>query len=280
MTTSTELLDNVIAWAARDANVRRLLLVGSRAHATPPDDLADFDVQVYADSHEPYIQDQGWLSGIGRVWVCVPDKYLDRDIEVPTRLVIFDGGLKVDFAFYPAGHVSTGVSAGLPHQVLLHRDRGTTSSEPQQLQLRSHPLPNEATFRRVVEEFWFEAYHVGKYLARHELWLAKSRDWATKQCLLTMIGWHEQVVRGRLLEAEWVGQRSCVSPATWEAVYPTFGSFEHADSWRAAFATIKLFRQLAVEVAAATRFTYPADLDGSVGDFIQRLRDGQAGTEV
>ena len=273
MTRADEFLSNVITWATRDACVRRLLLVGSRARTTPLDDLADFDLQVYVETNERYTQDQDWLSAIGRIWVCVPDEYSDGDIQVPTRLVIFDGGMKVDFAFYPVGHVSTGVSAGLPYRILLDKDlaggpHGTTS-----VQWKQRPVPNELAFRRLVEEFWFEAYHVAKYLARKELWLAKSRDWATKRFLLTMIDWHEQIARGRVHEVNCVGQRSCVSPDTWEALYRTFGAFEREESWRAALATMSLFRRLAAEVAATARFTYPTDVDRNISEFILRLRD-------
>ena len=58
--------------------------------------------------------------------------------------------------------------------------------------------PAESEFRRVVEEFWLEAYHVAKYLARDELWLAKERDWATKRFLATMIGSPEILSRREL----------------------------------------------------------------------------------
>lgn len=62
-------LGKVVAWATRDANIRGLVLVGSRARMALPDDLADIDVQVYAKTHEPYTRDDAWLSEFGRTWV-------------------------------------------------------------------------------------------------------------------------------------------------------------------------------------------------------------------
>jgi hypothetical protein len=88
-----------------------------------------------------------------------------------------------------------------------------------------------------------------------------------------MIDWHEQVVRGRMLDADWAGQRAGVGADTWQALYQTFGSFEREHAWRAALSTMDLFRRLAVEVAASARLTYPAELDRSVSEYIQALRD-------
>jgi len=272
VTREEDTLSNILAWATREPDVRCLLLVGSRARTANPDDLADFDVQVYTKTHEPYTRDHQWLSGIGQVWVCVPDQYSDGDIQVPTRLVIFDGGVKVDFAFYPAGHVSSGLSAGLPHRILLDKDHASSCRETRPGPPTQPEIPSSESFSRLVEEFWFEAYHVAKYLARNELWLAKSRDWSTKQLLLAMIGWHERIVRGRAPGADFAGERVRVSPDTWELLQQTFGSFARDDAWKAALATMELFRRLATEVAAAAGFTYAADLDRNISEFIRKLR--------
>jgi aminoglycoside 6-adenylyltransferase len=266
------ILGKVVTWATREANVRRLLLVGSRARTAPPDDLADIDVQVYARTHEPYTRDDAWLSGIGRTWVWVPDEYSDGDIAVPTRLVIFDGGVKVDFAFYPAGAVSSGVGAGLPHRVLVEKDGSDRGPAAGAQSPRGFDRPSEAEFARVVREFWFEEYHVAKYLARNELWLAKARDWATKELLLKMIGWHERIVRGRGHEMADAGRRVGMSEDVWAELDRTFARFEREEAWEAAAATMRLFRRLATETAAALGFSYAVDLDGGVSGFILGLR--------
>jgi aminoglycoside 6-adenylyltransferase len=267
-----EIVARLTGWAAADANVRRLLLVGSRAAATSPDDLADFDVQVYARSIEPYVGDQSWLTQIGRIWVCVADEYPDGAIRVPTRLAIFDGGVKVDFAFYPAGQLSSGLAAGLPFRILLAKDPSADSERPTPVAARPRLVPDELAYRRLVEEFWFEAYHVAKYLARGELWLAKSRDWATKQMLETMIDWHERIVHGRRERTDTAGRRSYIGADIWQALPATFGAFEQEDTWRAARETMHLFRRLANDVAAKSGYTYPADVDRNISEFIRGLQ--------
>jgi len=62
------------------------------------------------------------MAEIGQAWLCMPDEYSEAGLSIPTRLVIFEGGVKVDFAFYPVGIASEGVRAGLAHRILLNKD--------------------------------------------------------------------------------------------------------------------------------------------------------------
>ena len=266
--TPAGLLDRAVAWAEADENVRRLVLVGSRARLSNPDSLADIDLQVYAVETARYTEDAAWMSAIGDPWVCVRDEYADGSVRVPTRLVIFDSGVKVDFAFYPEGSVSRGVRSGLAHRTLVEKDAAVAAPAPGIPQIAR---PSEAEFRRVVEEFWFEAWHIAKYLARDELWLAKARDWATKEFLLTMIGWHEQFAGGRAVDPDAVGKREVFDAETWRALNQAFGGFNRDESWQAAVVTMDLFRRLATETAAALGFAYPADVDTNLTRLIESI---------
>ncbi len=216
-----------------------MVLVGSRARDAEPDDLADIDVQVYTTTPAVYTQDDRWLSELGEIWVCVRDAYVDGDVHVATRLVILAPGVKVDFAFYPADASSAGIRSGLPWRTLL--DKGPSAEE----------------FRRVIEEFWFEAYHVAKYLARGELQLAKSRDRATKHFLLTMVEWHRRFAHGET---------------------PELAESASNESGHELLDTTRTFRRVSTETAAALRYTYPADVDTNLSRLIDdiRQRHGQS----
>jgi aminoglycoside 6-adenylyltransferase len=272
-TVQQQILTNIIRWAENETAVRRLLLVGSRALPSPPDDLADFDIQVYAESLSKYTDNAEWLRAIGPRWLCVHDQYVDGSVQVQTRLVIFTEGVKVDFAFYPAETLSSGIQSGLPYRALVSKgSRDEDAAESTASIAPARPV-SDAGFRLTVEEFWFEAYHVAKYLARGELWLAKSRDWAVKQLLWSMIAWHEEFVRGRVCHPMSVGKRACVGEDTWQALHSSFAGFRAEESWDAAFQTIDLFRRLAREVAAVQGFTYPEDIDANVFGWIVSVRE-------
>jgi aminoglycoside 6-adenylyltransferase len=261
------MLASLTGWAEEDAHIRRLVLVGSRALDIAPDDLADINVQVYCDPQARYTHDDGWLAEIGRVWLSVRDEYRDVGIHVATRLVIFEGGVKVDFAFYPTGPISR-TTLALPHRVLVEKDTIRRTAAPP---ADAPDPPVVDAFRRVVDEFWFEAYHVAKYLARGELWLAKSRDWATKQWLAQMIDWHERAARGRVPHAHAAGTRATIGDETWESLRVTFGAFDAEESWEALLATMTLFRRLALETAAAHGVAYPMELDAHLSGMIASI---------
>lgn len=271
--TATELLHSIVAWGKKDANIRRLVLVGSRARSSSSDQLADLDIQVYTESIGRYTGDDNWLSGINPVWLCVRDEYADGEILVPTRLVIFAGGVKVDFAFYPAAVNSYGIRAGFAHRILL--DKAGTAAEREVECVLSTRLakPSEEEFTRVVVEFWFEAYHVAKYLVRNELWLVKTRDWATKQFLLQMIEWHERPAQGGDGYDPGNQMRSWVSDETWDELQHVFARFERVESWGALLATMELFRRVATKTAANFGFAYPVSVDRNLSGFIIGLRD-------
>jgi aminoglycoside 6-adenylyltransferase len=136
--------------------VRVLLLVGSRARSESVDELADFDVSVFAEAHHPFTISNQWLSEIGKVWVCVPEKFDRKDEIIPTRLVIFDGGVKVDFAFFGL-HVleelvdSDELDAGF--KVLLDKDGTTQKFKSPTFRNRKHARPSEGEFVNLINEF-------------------------------------------------------------------------------------------------------------------------------
>lgn len=256
------LLRKIIGWAESDPDIRRLLLVGSRAREANPDELADVDVQVYSQRPDRFTDDQRWLSDLGDVAVCVRDEYADGIVRVPTRLVVFTTGAKIDFAFYPAGALSTGIRAGLPYRTLVDKDPGDPAASA--IGMRRAVAPPDATeFRRVVDEFWFEAYHVAKYGARGEMWLAAERDWATNQFLLRMICWHERYVRGRIIDQDDEGKRATMADDTWQGLQRSLADFD---------SRMDLFRRLATETAPALGFTYPADVDSRLSALIESIR--------
>jgi aminoglycoside 6-adenylyltransferase len=132
--------------------------------------------------------------------------------------------------------------------------------------------PSAREFTALVEEFWFEAYHVAKYLARDELWLAKARDWTTKELLLRLVEWHAGARRGPMCETYSGKQlQKWVAPDVWPELHTVFAPFARRDSWAALLATMSLFRRLAQETAARAGFTYPADVDRHITGFILRL---------
>jgi aminoglycoside 6-adenylyltransferase len=271
-------LDRIVRWADRHADIRALILTGSRARPDKRlDSFSDYDVEVFTTELSKYEAKDDWMWEIGNVWVCLPLSS-ESDDRYRMRLVVFEEGRKVDFGFAPTMVLEETVAAGKlselyerGYHILLDRD-GLASRLP--MPSYAAPvttLPSEAAFRAAVEEFWFEAFHIPWLLLRNELWVVKMRDWTMKQLLLTMIEWHAVATRGKQQDIWHIGTRmaSWTTPQAWERLHDVFGRFEVRDSWRALLATTGLYRDLASEAAEALDYTYPSAVDRAISEYIR-----------
>jgi aminoglycoside 6-adenylyltransferase len=273
------MLEKIIAWSKKEEGVKALILLGSRAGLQPVDHFSDYDLSVFCDTHEPYTQTEEWLSQFGNVWVCVKEKVFCRGNTFPSRLVIFEGGIKVDFSFFSSDVLDEIVHCNpLPddynigYKVLLDKENRTAGMLAPQFELKAIK-PSEQEFHEVIKEFWFEVYHVGVYLKRKDLWSVKFRSWATQTFFLRMIEWHVQA------ENEWRcppnGKRisSWVGKDLWQDLHGIFAHFDAEGSWKALFNTMELFRQVTADTAKALGFSNREDLSGNIIRFITNLKD-------
>jgi aminoglycoside 6-adenylyltransferase len=278
MSESYDILTRIIEWAEREKYIRALILVGSRAGKESVDEFADFDIGVFAETHLPYTQDNEWLFDIRNVWVFVPEQFTRKNEVVPTRLVIFEDGIKVDFAFYGL-HVldelaDDGDELNAGFKVLLDKDGKAERLKPASFAKSKRARPTQAEFIARVNEFWFETYYAAKYLKRDELWLAKFIDCNLKKFLLEIIEWHEQSKHDWDYETYYLGKamKSWASADTWESLHQTFAHFGSDDSWTSLFATMNLFRRLALETAQMLDFSYPQEVDRNMTEFVLRIK--------
>lgn len=184
------MLGRIYQWAEKRDDIRALVLTGSHAQGRA-DSLSDIDLELFTRTPDLYVQSDDWVTDFGAVWIVLP---LCNDRGLPTRLVIFDGGLKVDFTIGSLPILAAMVGERrLPplyergYRPLVDKD-GMARQLPAAL-FRSRPAspPTEGEFTNTVREFWFEVYHVAKYLTREDLWAANHRDWKAKELLLTML---------------------------------------------------------------------------------------------
>jgi aminoglycoside 6-adenylyltransferase len=139
--------------------------------------------------------------------------------------------------------------------------------------------PDEKSFTKNVNEFWFECYHVAKYLYRNDLWTAKLRDMATKELLRQMLEWRESGKRAWNFSAKNGGKemQNWLNKNSWEALHQCFGKFDKKDSWHALNNTIKLFRKAAREMSRHLKYEYDEQLDRYISQFINELEDHTKG---
>lgn len=269
-----ELFDKIISWLEDNDEVATAILVGSDARSDhPSDEYSDYDIEIYTDKFEQYAQDESWLSKFGNIWVNVREK---TDEGYPTRLVIYEGSLKVDFSLRPVSYLTKLLEKNvLPnyyqegYRFLV--DRSLYKNKFEQCKFATHINDlNPKEFQRIVEEFWFEVWHIAKYLKRNDLWVVKFRDAGVKEFLLKMIEWNAKSVKGSDLNTWHQGRfiKEWTDVQTWNELDSCFGHFNASDTWKALFSTMKLFRRLAKETAANLKYQYPDEVDKNITDWV------------
>ncbi len=275
-----DILEKIIKWAEGEEAIQALILQGSRTAHKASDAYSDYDISVFCKTEKPYTQTEEWLSRLGKVWVCVKEKSSCNGREFPTRLVIFEGGIKVDFSFLSLDLLNQMVRGDLPkeyhrgYRVLLDKSSLTQGMPKPLYQEPKAMKPSEREFLEALAEFWFEAYHVAIYLKREELWLVKFRSAAMHGFLLRLIEWEAEARNSWSQTAPPLGKRmaSWVDPSTWAALHGVFAHFAAEDSWKALLHTLALFRDLSIQVSRQLGYAYPEALDQQITGFISELR--------
>jgi aminoglycoside 6-adenylyltransferase len=274
------ILDQAIEWAESDDLIRAVILVGSHAERRPTDELSDYDLSIFCTDTAPFVNNCGWLEDIAPVWVSIPEQFTFLETIIPTRLAIFEHGYKVDFAFYPMKILDMLASIQLPdefnmgYKVLIDKDQLTNRIPQPTYEGFNENKPNEQDFHNLVNEFWFEVYHVAKYLRREDLWSVQFRlSSIHHHILLKMICWNEAAKHDFHYSTHPIGKRlhDWISEDTWKALHQVFPHFDVNDGWDALNNTITLFKKLSQETAGILGYSDLTNFD--LAGYLQKMID-------
>ena len=275
------MLDRIVSWAENNESIRGLILTGSRANSLDKIDfLSDYDIAVFGTGFE-FIENNAWLINFEKRWICVHDKFDLVGYEIPTRLVIFKGTTKVDFSFHPMS-VIDGItnSKELPDgfkngfKILLDKDSILIKwAQPTGGGFLVNK-PSQEEFDKNVNEFWFEIYHVAKYLTRNDLWAANFRNWAAKEALLEMMQWQQSAKCQWSLSPKPNGKdmKSWIDPKVLERLRPCFGTLEKGSMSIALEKTIQLYREVSNDTLLLLDFKNNADPDSIVSELVLKIK--------
>src|SRR6266480_946372 len=273
-----EQLKSILGWANTKDNIRVLILTGSLAGKGKKDVWSDYDLAVFGREFS-FIENDHWLKEIGEYWVCIHDHFYFENYKIPTRLTIFNATLKVDFSFHPLELLQK-MTVKLPdaynigYAVLLDKD-GLTDRLPRPTYegfLLQKPTPDD--FEKNIREFFFEVYHVAKYLIRDDLWTAKLRDLAAKEWLRQMLEWQEASKRNWNFSPknDEKGMKDWLDGTVWPELERCFGKFNRMDGKQSLENTIHLFKKTASETAQKLNFHYNRKLDENVLKFVEEIK--------
>ena len=288
------LMERFRGWAEGRSDIRLVIVVGSRARADhPADEWADLDVVIVTTEPDRYVSKSDWISSIGKPLLTFVEATSTGGEK--ERRVLYERMLDVDFAIFPLEKArrllqSIGESGGAGAdseaaaqfsnvfgrgvRVLVDKD-GVMSrfgAVAASLQKPSPPVPKQDEFLTVVNDFLYHAVFTAKHLRRGELWWTVAcLDSYLQYLLLRMIEWHALALhdwkhdvwfRGRFLE-EWADSEAV------KGLRETFAHYDETDVKRALLASVDLFRRLATETARKLNYSYPAQADKEVTQWIR-----------
>lgn len=241
-----QVLDDVVAWARDDDNIRLVVLTGSVARGEGVDELSDLDVELYVRDPDELLANRSWYRRFGDVLAV---EELENPGWNPTRLVYYVDG-KIDFMIGGLTVLDASVSYDRAYRVLLDKDgvsdrlgADTTLARP----------PTDEEFRRCVHWFTAAALMEAKAIVRDEPWMAKIRDAEVKETLLQMIEWDHHARYGWSFDTWHVGMhlRRWMDADVQDDLERCWAGFSLDDSRAALLASIDLFDRLCRRTADA-----------------------------
>jgi aminoglycoside 6-adenylyltransferase len=266
---------NVLDWAKANENVLAVVITGSYATGKV-DNFSDYDIELIVRNPEILMNTDEWIHSFGKVWLI---QSFAENQQHPTRLVFYENAAKVDFTLANENRIHDMIEHGLDnlyqqgYAIALDKTEIIQQLPKAEGKAKRKNLPSRKEFITTVEEFWFEAAHMPKYLTRDELWVVKFRDWTMKEQMLKMLEWYA-LSKDRNIDVKYIGSgmKKWLPEDMWQEVHHIFSHFDTKDSWDGLIASIKLFRRLSEAVAEEFKFEYPTELDNNFSRYIQNCR--------
>jgi aminoglycoside 6-adenylyltransferase len=187
----------------------------------------------------------------------------------------FVDGNRIDLTLYPLARLGE-----LPRDslslILLDKDGVIPPFPPPD---ESDYLPQPPTAKQYADccnEFWWVCPYVAKGLWRREIIYARFMlDQLLREQLEKMLAWHIGVQTQFTCNPGYHGKyfERYLEPELWDMLMQTYASPGYDQAWEALLAMCRLFRTVAVAVAAHFGFDYPHAYDEHVSTHLLRVRD-------
>ena len=271
----------LVEWAEREPGVGAMLLIGSRASPQGARDAySDHDVVLFLEPGNRLAARDDWIARFGRPLIVFRETTEHRGEPVPTRLVQYRGGHRIDFTLSrmellrriaEQEILPDWLAAG--YRVLLDRD-GVADRLPPPSALAYVPRPpSEPEYHGVVNEFWWESLYVAKYVRRGELLPARySLESVLRyRCLVPMLEWYVQIDRRweQSVGVRGSGLRWLLAPEEREILDATYAGDTLRSHEHALDAMIDLFVRGARAVGRDLGYVYPAAADRETRELLE-----------
>ncbi|MDY3286539.1 MAG: aminoglycoside 6-adenylyltransferase [Eubacteriales bacterium] len=286
MRTEREMTDLILSAAKREDRIRAAYLNGSRANpAAPRDNFQDYDVVYVVTETAPFLADRAWLSGFGTpLLVQEPDANdfgwgEDADYTRSyTWLMLFSDGNRIDLHIAVPDAALADYGQDSQTVPLLDKDGLLPPIPPASDHSYHVRRPTAAQFSGCCNEFWWCLNNVAKGIARDELPYAQ-RMWNeyVRDMLDRMLEWKIGVRTDFSVSAGKLGKyfKRFLPPADYAAYAATYAGADYTALWDAVDAGCALFSRVARENADALGFSYRAEEEAGLREYLRMVRSGE-----
>jgi aminoglycoside 6-adenylyltransferase len=166
----TDLETRASSWARERADVRALLLVGSRARTdAPADEWSDHDFVIVADDPPRFLEDDAWIAELGPALLTFTEAAAAGGLH--ERRVLFADGAQADFTVLAPARTAAvlarpDVAEVLARGVRVLVDEGVLGP------LSTGGAPPPEDLAALGHEFWYRAILTARKLRRGEVHVA------------------------------------------------------------------------------------------------------------
>jgi len=279
MRNAKEVLDEIINWAEKNDDVRAVMLTGSRANVHEPANLlSDYDIEIAVNHINQFLHNEAWLSVFGEILTVVR-----LDDSFTLRMVLYKDYVRIDFRIHSLKDFKQYTALPeLPNNwdigyvILCDKDHVKATLKPPTYKAYEITKPSAEEFLAIVSDFWWDTTYVAKSLWRDELFYAKymSDNIIRFSYLQKVIEWYVASQHNWKITINKFGRRfkKFLDAGTWKELESGFAGSSREDNWNALFATIKLFRRLAVTIARDLSYSYPSQLDTEITTYLNKIK--------
>jgi aminoglycoside 6-adenylyltransferase len=280
MRNEKEVLSHFEKWAKNNELIRAAVLTSSRAKPDSETDfLSDYDIELYVSDISEFKKDDQWLDEFGTIMVRWPYKPRStgfKDGNWITRLILFKDGLRIDFQITDQLKIEADAYAN-GYQILIDKDGITENLKEPTYSEFIIKKPEQEEYETLVNEFWWNAYYVPKYLWREQLPFAKYMlDCTLRYSYLhQIIDWYIGLENDWSVETGAQGKnfREYLDDELWSKWKKTYTGADLEDNWKAFFKMTEFFRELAKEIGEKLDYNYPEEIDKRVSAFCREIRE-------
>ncbi len=278
MRTTDEMLNLILNIAKEDANIRAVLMSGSRANPDcPKDRYQDFDVVYFAKEVAPYWDNMTWIEEkFGKP--AIVQRPESMQLVPPDNngnyvyLMVFPDGNRIDLTITS----STYEDDGEPAVLLLDKD-GTFPKIQVKPDFWYIKKPSQKYYSDCCNEFHWCLNNVAKGIAREELSYVMEMNHIVRDMLILMLEWYVGVKHDFAVSAGKNGKyfKKYLPVEVYERFTKTYSDADYEHMWEANFEMLYLFGDVAREVAEKLSFTYDEAEEQGIERYMKLVRGGE-----